>query len=90
MLKIKVSFKIFLITLIVIATTTIATNLLTLKVSQADTWKKAVVKLYSSGQVVGTWEALDVGTVEGDSLVFTIDRGKTVRISGTYSVETIK
>jgi len=49
---------------LIIAILTIATSLLTLKDSQADIWAKAVVKLYSNGQVAGTWEAIDTGPLK--------------------------
>ena len=55
-----------------------------------DRW---LVKLYAGSQVVGSWEALDAGRVEGESLVFRVDAGahdRVVRISGTYSVEPAK
>lgn len=53
--------------------------------------KSFTVKLYAeSGQVVGTWKARDIGRVEGSSVVFTAGSDlnpRTVRISGTYSIE---
>jgi hypothetical protein len=52
--------------------------------------KKCIVKLYSGSTVVGTWEALNFGQVEGETLVFTIGNDinpKKVRISGPWSVE---
>ena len=90
MLKRKISFRLLFISSLMITVTIIAVSLIFLKDSQAGPWKKAVVKLYSNGQVVGKWEALDSGTIESNSIMFTIDRGRVVRINGTYSVETIK
>lgn len=55
--------------------------------SKAGIWTPMVVKLYSNGDVVGSWEAVSIGEVEGNSLVFETERKKKVRISGTYSVE---
>jgi hypothetical protein len=55
-------------------------------VVSSDTW---TVRLYSGGEVVGTWEALDLGRVEGESLVFPVEDGvgtRQVRIAGTWSV----
>jgi hypothetical protein len=55
--------------------------------------RKAIVKLYSGDKVVGTWEAISLGSPDGESLVFTIGSSsfpKQVRISGTYSVEVVK
>jgi hypothetical protein len=52
--------------------------------------KRYVVKLYSGNSVVGTWEALGAGQVEGTTFVFTIGNDispKKVRISGTWSIE---
>lgn len=52
--------------------------------------KKCIVKLYSGTAVVGTWEALNFGQVEGETLTFTIGNDinpKKVRISGTWSIE---
>ena len=54
--------------------------------------KKAVVKLYSGDKLVATWDATSVGKVDGNTYVFTTDtppRPTQVRISGTYSVETL-
>jgi hypothetical protein len=54
--------------------------------------KVAIVKLYSGDRLVATWDATSVGHVEGNTFVFTVGtppRPTEVRISGTYSVETI-
>ena len=50
----------------------------------------AMVRLYSNGQVVGTWQAVGPARVEAGTLVFPVRKGARdfdVRISGTYSVE---
>ena len=50
----------------------------------------AVVRLYSNGQVVGTWQAVGPASVEGGTLVFPVRKGTRdfeVRINGTYSIE---
>ena len=50
----------------------------------------AMVRLYSNGQVVGTWQAVGPARVEGGTLVFPVRKGARdfeVRISGTWSVE---
>lgn len=52
--------------------------------------KRYVVKLYSGNTVVGTWEALGAGQVEGTTFVFSIGNDispRKVRISGTWSIE---
>jgi hypothetical protein len=52
--------------------------------------KRYVVKLYSGTSAVATWDALDFGRLDGETLIFTVgDRNfpRKVRISGTYIVE---
>lgn len=52
--------------------------------------KRYLVKLYSADRVVGTWEALDYGNVDGQSLEFHVGNRSfptRVRINGTFSVE---
>ena len=52
--------------------------------------KRYVVKLYSGSNMIATWEALDYGKIDGESLEFHFGDRKypsRVRISGTYSVE---
>jgi len=54
--------------------------------------RRAIVNLYSGGKVVATWEATSVGHLEGNTFVFTVGsppNPKQVRISGTYSFETL-
>ena len=51
------------------------------------------VMLYSAGKVLGTWEAPDIGIVEGQSLTFSVGNeifARQVRISGTYTVEKLE
>lgn len=58
--------------------------------SAAGLDRKATVRLYSAGNVVGVWEARGPGVMEGDSYVFTVQQGSQrseVRVSGTFSVE---
>ena len=86
----KSKLKIFLIGMLIFTGAIITTSNLFLKKSHADLWTKAVVKLYSNGQVVNTWQATDLGTIDGNSIIFTITDNKKLRISGTYSVEIIK
>ena len=50
----------------------------------------ARVRLYSNGEVVGQWEAVGPGHVDGDTFVFPIRKGARdldVRIRGTFSFE---
>lgn len=50
----------------------------------------ASVRLYSDGKLVGEWEAVGEGRVEGQTLVFPVAAGVRqleVRISGTWSFE---
>lgn len=52
--------------------------------------EKATVRLYSNGQVVGTWEAIGPGRLEGDTFVFPVRKGVKdldVRIRGTFTYE---
>jgi len=54
--------------------------------------RRAIVKLYSGGKLVSTWEATSVGHLDGNTFVFTVGSPpspRQVRISGTYSFETI-
>ena len=48
------------------------------------------VKLYSGDKVVGTWQALDWGKIDDQTLVFSVGDvryPRRVRIVGTFSVE---
>lgn len=52
--------------------------------------KRYTVKLFTGNSTVTTWEALDFGRLDGETLIFTVgDRNfpRRVRISGTFSVE---
>lgn len=56
----------------------------------AQTEDRWVVRLYDGGKVVGTWEALGPGRMDGDSLLFTVEQGvraREVRVAGTWSLE---
>lgn len=56
----------------------------------AGPFTKAVVKLYAGGEVVGQWEAVGEGKVEGHTFVFPVRKGVQdveVRIQGTFSYE---
>lgn len=60
------------------------------KASPQVTEKVAIVKLYSAGNVVATWEASSLGYCDGNSFVFNVGLApnvRQVRICGTYSVE---
>ena len=60
------------------------------KRSEAAAFETARVRLYSAGKVVGEWEAVGAGTVEGDTFTFPVRQGVQdvqVRISGTFSFE---
>lgn len=55
-------------------------------------FERAAVHLYSNGQVVGEWEAVGPGRVDGDTFVFPVRMGiedREVRIRGTFSLEPI-
>jgi hypothetical protein len=52
--------------------------------------KRYTVKLYSGGTLVQTWDGFDFGTMNENTLVFSVgDRHypTRVRINGTFSVE---
>ncbi len=52
--------------------------------------KRYLVRLYAGDKVVGTWSALNIGKIEGQTLTFATGDEVTsyqVRIQGTYSVE---
>ena len=52
--------------------------------------RQVSVKLYSSGEIVGDWEAVGAVRVEGETFVFTVRDGvgqREVRIQGTFSYE---
>ncbi|MDD8017577.1 MAG: hypothetical protein PHP42_04330 [Bacteroidota bacterium] len=55
--------------------------------------KVYTVKLYSaSGQIIGTWESRELGRVDGQTLTFSVGNDlspRSVRISGTFSIEQI-
>ena len=58
--------------------------------SQQALKRTYTIKLYSGGNVVATWIARDFGRIDDQTLIFTIGdnfRPRTVRITGTYSVE---
>ena len=58
--------------------------------SAASVQAKAKVRLYSDGEVVGEWNAVGAGRVEGTTFVFPTRDGPSqteVRISGTFSYE---
>ena len=58
--------------------------------SASSPFETAKVQLYSNGQVVGEWEAVGAGRVEGDTFVFAVRKGVQdveVRIRGTFSYE---
>jgi hypothetical protein len=58
--------------------------------SAASAQVVAKVRLYSNGAVVGEWNAVGAGKVEGDTFVFPTQSGPSqteVRISGTFSYE---
>jgi len=58
--------------------------------SAASGQTTAKVRLYSDGKVVGEWNAVGAGRVEGSTFVFPTRSGPNqteVRISGTFSYE---
>ena len=86
-----ISKKILIIAFAVIVFSTITVLVLPEK-GRSQTRVVAVVKLYSGGEVVGKWDAISIGKVEGDTYVFTTAHGvkePQIRIRGAYSVETI-
>lgn len=49
------------------------------------------IRLYSNGKLIGEWEGIGRGNLEGDTYVFTTDRGSfanKIRIKGDFVVET--
>ncbi len=52
--------------------------------------KHCIVKLYDGGNVVQTWEAIDFGQTDGQTLIFSVGTDVTprrVRIHGTWTIE---
>jgi hypothetical protein len=52
--------------------------------------KRCTVKLYSANGIVASWDAMGMGQVEGQTLIFTVGSEvspRKVRISGTWSIE---
>ncbi len=75
--------------LIGLAIVTIAIFVVTKSYSQSQP-KHYTIKLYSADRVIGSWEALDWGSVDGETLTFTVGNRSfptRVRINGTFSVE---
>jgi hypothetical protein len=63
---------------------------LTTRTTSQNKSKRYIVKLYSGDKVMVSWDARDIGRVEGESLVFSVGKDNNsgkVRICGTYSVE---
>ncbi len=57
--------------------------------------KRYLIKLYAGDKVVATWNANNIGTIEGTTLTFIVGSDmdvntRQVRICGTYSVEEIQ
>ena len=79
--------KFFVIVVVLISGLTI---LSITRISSQSQPKQYRVKLYSGGTVVSTWEALDLGNVDQQTLIFRVGDRKyprSVRITGTYSIE---
>ena len=58
---------------------------------EAQTNDIMIVKLYSGGNLVATWDDVRSGRLEGNTYVFLYGQpSKQVRISGTYSAEVIR
>jgi hypothetical protein len=54
-----------------------------------------LVKLYEGEKVIGSWQSINIGQVEGGSLIFTVKgdfdlNPRQVRIQGVYTVEQIQ
>lgn len=50
------------------------------------------IKLYSNGTLIGEWQGIGRGQMEGDTYIFRIDRGafsREMRIRGDFTVETL-
>ena len=80
-----------LVVLLVLATAGLSWLHAPTSASAIDLSNTAKVRLFSSGQVVGEWEAVGPGRVEGDTFVFPVRAGTqqlSVRISGTFTYET--
>jgi uncharacterized membrane protein len=65
------------------------------KLSSRSFDKRYSVKLYAGDKVVATWDAKNIGTIEGTTLTFSVGsdmdiNARQVRICGTYSVEEIQ
>jgi hypothetical protein len=84
-------FKVILILVLV------AAGLVTMSYSKLSTRgfdKRYSVKLYAGDKVAATWDARNIGTIDGTTLTFSVgnemdSNTRQVRISGTYSVEEI-
>lgn len=53
----------------------------------------AIVRLYSDGKLVGRWQAIDRGRMDGHCYVFHVKKGvrePEVRVCGTFVVEAIR
>ena len=71
------------------AVLTVAIFVFTRSYSQSQP-KHYTVRLYAADKLVGSWEALDWGTVDGQTISFTVGNRSfptRVRVSGTFSVE---
>ncbi len=58
---------------------------------EAQTGDIMIIKLYSGGELVATWNDARPGRLEGSTYVFPYGHpSKQVRISGTYSAEVVR
>jgi hypothetical protein len=85
-------FKFIVILILVVAGLAIISYT---KLSSRSFDKRYSIKLYAGDKVVATWNAKNIGTIEGTTLTFVVGSDmdvntRQVRICGTYSVEEIQ
>ena len=62
-------------------------------VANADIRTQAIVKVYSKGKVMATYEAIDRGRMDNDCYLFHVKKGVRdleVRVCGTFTVEQVR
>jgi hypothetical protein len=85
--------KILFISLFVLSALLISFTLIPAKPVNSKLDKIFTVRLYSGEKLMGSWQAIGEGLVDGDSYVFNTAstlEPRMVRIQGTYSVEQVQ